>query len=291
MGRLSGAMIKVAAFRGHRRADRARVGDPARLQQPRGLASGRRRVGDRGRRARRPGRLRAQLPPAGRQPHPRAAAGAVGPRPRLDLLHPRRHAAAAPVCRHGAAQARHRRRPHLLALAVDVRRAARPRAASSPTWSASGVYEAGFEGLPDSPAPVAARRRRSRSGRDRRAGAATACSSRATAGRSVLRCEPVSAPPPGPGEVRIRHTAIGVNYIDVYVRTGLYPLLAPPAPLGMEAAGIVRRRRRRGRAPAARRPRRLCLPAARRLRQRPDAAGRPGGGAAGRRRRGDRRRR
>jgi NADPH:quinone reductase-like Zn-dependent oxidoreductase len=47
------------------------------------------------------------------------------------------------------------------------------------------------------------------------------------------------APAPGRGEVRVRHTAIGVNFIDVYVRTGRYALLEPPAPPGMEAAGTV----------------------------------------------------
>lgn len=43
---------------------------------------------------------------------------------------------------------------------------------------------------------------------------------------------------PGPGEIRIRHEAIGLNFIDVYQRTGLYPLDLPHA-LGMEAAGVV----------------------------------------------------
>jgi NADPH2:quinone reductase len=43
---------------------------------------------------------------------------------------------------------------------------------------------------------------------------------------------------PGPGEIRIRHHAIGLNFIDVYQRTGLYPLKYPAA-LGMEAAGVV----------------------------------------------------
>ncbi|MEX0282927.1 MAG: quinone oxidoreductase [Arenibacterium sp.] len=43
---------------------------------------------------------------------------------------------------------------------------------------------------------------------------------------------------PGPGEVRIRHKAVGLNYIDVYQRTGMYPLELPHA-LGMEAAGII----------------------------------------------------
>ena len=43
---------------------------------------------------------------------------------------------------------------------------------------------------------------------------------------------------PGPGEVRIRHHAIGLNFIDVYHRTGLYPL-SMPATIGMEGAGVI----------------------------------------------------
>jgi NADPH2:quinone reductase len=41
------------------------------------------------------------------------------------------------------------------------------------------------------------------------------------------------------GEVLIRQTAVGVNYIDVYIRKGLYRMIEPPAPIGMEAAGVV----------------------------------------------------
>jgi NADPH:quinone reductase-like Zn-dependent oxidoreductase len=58
-------------------------------------------------------------------------------------------------------------------------------------------------------------------------------------GPDVLQVRAVAVPAPGPGEVRLRHTAIGVNYIDVYARTGYYPLIAPPGIPGMEAAGIV----------------------------------------------------
>lgn len=43
---------------------------------------------------------------------------------------------------------------------------------------------------------------------------------------------------PGPGEIRIAHKACGLNFIDVYQRTGLYPMQLPHA-LGMEAAGVV----------------------------------------------------
>jgi NADPH2:quinone reductase len=57
-------------------------------------------------------------------------------------------------------------------------------------------------------------------------------------GPEVLRLEDVDVPAPGPDEVQIKHTAIGVNYIDVYDRTGLYPLSLPSA-LGREAAGRV----------------------------------------------------
>ena len=58
-------------------------------------------------------------------------------------------------------------------------------------------------------------------------------------GPDVLEARSLEARAPGPGEVRIRHAAIGVNYIDVYVRKGEYRLIEPPAPIGMEAAGVV----------------------------------------------------
>lgn len=57
-------------------------------------------------------------------------------------------------------------------------------------------------------------------------------------GPEVLKYESVDIPEPGPGEVRIRHTAIGLNLIDTYHRSGLYPLELPSG-LGSEAAGIV----------------------------------------------------
>lgn len=44
---------------------------------------------------------------------------------------------------------------------------------------------------------------------------------------------------PGPGEVRIRHTAMGVNFVDIYQRIGLYPVGEMPAVLGVEGAGVV----------------------------------------------------
>ncbi len=55
----------------------------------------------------------------------------------------------------------------------------------------------------------------------------------------VLRYERVALDPPGPGEVLLRHTAIGLNYIDIQHRTGRYPLPQYPSPIGMEAAGVI----------------------------------------------------
>ena len=57
-------------------------------------------------------------------------------------------------------------------------------------------------------------------------------------GPEAMRLVEVPIGEPGPGEIRIRHQACGLNFIDVYHRTGLYPL-ALPAGLGMEGAGIV----------------------------------------------------
>ena len=57
-------------------------------------------------------------------------------------------------------------------------------------------------------------------------------------GPEVLQWEEVSLAPPGPGEARIRHTAVGLNFVDTYVRSGLYPA-ALPSGLGGEAAGLV----------------------------------------------------
>jgi len=59
-----------------------------------------------------------------------------------------------------------------------------------------------------------------------------------TGGPEVLKLERVEVGDPGPGQVRIRHTAIAVNFIDVYFRTGRYPS-ALPAGLGSDAVGVV----------------------------------------------------
>jgi NADPH2:quinone reductase len=60
-----------------------------------------------------------------------------------------------------------------------------------------------------------------------------------TGGPEVMQWEDVPTPEPGPGEALVRHEAVGLNYIDVYFRTGLYKAPALPATLGMEGAGTV----------------------------------------------------
>ena len=57
-------------------------------------------------------------------------------------------------------------------------------------------------------------------------------------GSDILKIVNKEVGEPGTGELRIRHTACGLNFIDVYQRTGMYPL-TPPVALGMEASGIV----------------------------------------------------
>ena len=106
---------------------------------------------------------------------------------------------------------------------------------------ATGVYEAGFENL----------RRHLREGGDLRApGSAPMPAAlpvparrivlRGYGGPEELQAENVEAPPPRDGEVRIRQRAIGVNFIDVYLRRGwIPPMLAPGGTPGMEAAGTV----------------------------------------------------
>ena len=100
-----------------------------------------------------------------------------------------------------------------------------------------GVYEGGFEGLrshlrrPDRPTMPEVATGASMAG----AGVIVT----AFGGPEVLRHQQIDVPPPGPGEVRLRQSAVGVNYIDVYIRKGLYRMIEPPAGLGMEAAGEV----------------------------------------------------
>ncbi|HSQ80312.1 MAG TPA: quinone oxidoreductase [Casimicrobiaceae bacterium] len=60
----------------------------------------------------------------------------------------------------------------------------------------------------------------------------------ATGGPEVLSFDEIAVGAPGAGEARVRHTAVGVNYLDTYHRSGLYPVTLPSG-LGTEAAGVV----------------------------------------------------
>ena len=57
---------------------------------------------------------------------------------------------------------------------------------------------------------------------------------RSTGGPEVLEAEPIDVPRPGPGKVVVRHEAVGLNFIDTYHRSGLYPL---PMPTGLGTRG------------------------------------------------------
>lgn len=60
-----------------------------------------------------------------------------------------------------------------------------------------------------------------------------------TGGPEVMKWEDVEVSDPGPGEVRLRHTVAGLNFIDINHRAGTYPLPSLPTVIGMEAAGAV----------------------------------------------------
>ncbi len=62
---------------------------------------------------------------------------------------------------------------------------------------------------------------------------------RAPGGADAFSWEPLPVPDPGPGQARIRHEAVGVNFIDVYMRSGLYPIKEWPTVIGSEGAGVV----------------------------------------------------
>ena len=57
-------------------------------------------------------------------------------------------------------------------------------------------------------------------------------------GPEVLEWTEVDVPDPGEGEAQVRHTAVGLNFIDTYHRSGLYEVKRPFSP-GMEAAGVI----------------------------------------------------
>lgn len=111
---------------------------------------------------------------------------------------------------------------------------------------AHGIYDAGFAGLRgflergEAPHPTpAASPRRAHPPPSRDEIEAPAIVVREHGGPEALVLERQRVPPPGPGEVRLRHAAIGVNYLDIHVRSGHYALLTPPGVPGVEAAGVV----------------------------------------------------
>ncbi|MGD8430796.1 MAG: SRPBCC family protein, partial [Ectothiorhodospiraceae bacterium] len=119
------------------------------------------------------------------------------------------------------------------------------------------IYEAGFEALRrrlTGPTTIPVSRPPAQTGPRAQNAAAPVRSSASDAGETIesgamvlqrygpaeaLQWGSIRVPPPGSGEVRIRHTAVGLNYIDVYCRTGYFDLARPPTPLGLEAAGVV----------------------------------------------------
>ena len=58
-------------------------------------------------------------------------------------------------------------------------------------------------------------------------------------GSDVLRFEDVEVGAPGEGEVRLAQKAVGLNYIDIYFRSGVYPAPSLPSGLGLEGAGVI----------------------------------------------------
>ncbi len=99
-----------------------------------------------------------------------------------------------------------------------------------------GVYEGGFAGLRAYLKGQTGVRPRFSSTEAREAKGVVV---RSFGGPEVLQYTDLPPRPPQRDEIVVRHTAIGVNYIDVYIRKGEYRIIEPPAPLGMEAAGVV----------------------------------------------------
>ncbi len=102
-----------------------------------------------------------------------------------------------------------------------------------------GVYEAGFAALAEYLRRDGSAVARSTASRSTALVESQGVVATSFGGPDVLHVRRLDSPAPGSGEVRLRQTAIGVNYIDVYIRSGLYRMIEPPAPIGMEAAGVV----------------------------------------------------
>jgi len=120
---------------------------------------------------------------------------------------------------------------------------------------AEAVYEAGFESIRErlkdrwAPSSPPSGSSKTSAAFTRSITSALPAESKALSGQAMgiqryggpdeLQPIEVHADAPGPGEVRLRHSAIGVNFIDVYCRTGYFKLLQPPGVPGMEAVGVV----------------------------------------------------
>ncbi len=105
---------------------------------------------------------------------------------------------------------------------------------------AEGVYEAGFEAvrsLVESPGDVITVDSTVAVPEEMESGSAMVFTRYGEP--EVFQIKPISAPPPGAGQVRIRQRAIGINFIDIYCRTGYFRFVEPPGIIGLEAAGEV----------------------------------------------------
>ena len=219
----------------------------------------------------------------------RAADRPFGPRPRAHLLPARSADAARRLRGDDAAAAGHRRRPDLRQWESRFRPPPE-RAGALSRMVSENIYEAGFAALQARFAPQAAGSGGGTVSRPVQAAVEIVAPAVSSAGsRNILEAEAivveayggpevltprtVRVPPPGPGEVRLRHGMIGVNFIDIYCRTGFFNLLRPPGIPGMEGAGTIIDvgpgvdHLRAGRAG------RLCLRAGRRLCPGPHHAG------------------
>ena len=222
-----------------RRADRSRLGGAARLQQPRPLARRRRRESHRGRRAQRPGRLRAQLHAERRKPHPRATDRALRQRAQEHLLHRRGDACRCSATSRRDAEAGDRRRPHVLALGVDLRDAA-GRERELREMVARDVYEAGFANL----------RRHLREGGDRRGPVPRRCRARCRCRREAPSCAATAGPRscsprrrgPAPGPARCGSASArsaSTTSTSTCARAGSRRCCRCRGVPGMEAVGTV----------------------------------------------------
>ncbi|MGV8985855.1 MAG: zinc-binding dehydrogenase [Cypionkella sp.] len=114
------------------------------------------------------------------------------------------------------------------------------RAAELTALVRDGIYRTGFDAvrhaLPggEKPRPRPATPEQQPTGKTTRAIVVDAYG-----GPEVMQMRDVALPDSGPAQVQIRHTAIGVNFIDIYCRSGLFSLLQPPGTPGMEAAGVI----------------------------------------------------